>query len=75
MIEIIGGKLDGTRAAGRILQFEEKGETYMLMTFDEKVGDSKVKHHFYMKTDGPTVEQAIQTYKERLKAAGGIWPK
>jgi hypothetical protein len=75
MIEIIGGKLDGTKAAGRVLQFEEKGEIYMLITFDEKVGDSKVKHYFYMLCNGPTVAEAQKIYKERLKAAGGIWPK
>jgi hypothetical protein len=70
-IPIIGGKLDGQQAHGRVLQFEEKGEKYALIEFSELVGEKKVKGFLYLLCNGPTVNEAIRTYQERAKK--GIW--
>ncbi len=72
MIPIIGGKLDGQQAHGRVIQLDEKGETYILISFDELVGDKKVRREFYLKTDGPTIEEAMKTYKEREKLSAAF---
>jgi len=67
MTPVIGGKLDGSQVPARLLQIEEKGETYMLISFKEKIGDTVVTRSFYMLCNGPTIEQAMKTYKERAK--------
>ena len=72
MIPIIGGKLDGTHAAGKVLEFSEDGENYMLISFDEEVGEKKVRRQIYVLAGGVTISEAIKLYKERAKVAGGF---
>jgi len=62
MIPIIGGKLDGQNAVGKMVLLEEKGEQYILMTYR----DSDKKPHFFYMLTGSVPEEATKIYRERM---------
>lgn len=75
MIPIFGGKLDGQWSPLTVVTFEEKGESYILMEWQEKLdGGGSTRHRFYVLTgdDGMAPAEAVKRYKvlrsfEKLK--------
>lgn len=72
MIPIIGGALDGSMSPVKIPQITgDGGDKYLLIQFRDKEQPGTISrvHHFYMKCDDLTVEQAQKIYRERHGAS------